>query len=218
MAGIVLAATNVATTVANNYVDNSFIEWTNEHDEAPDFNGEFSFGGLSIIGNIFIASDVGTFFRWLVITPRGPGHYIQGLNVTGNLFRPFNATVDRVEGIDTSFATMDFSRFKNVVFRENTFNGVNQVTSSPVIIKHQQNTAATTWVIDAGPWMPFGARARNVQSIVAEGQINGPGTEVRSDMPWVQVEQGLTQQKVNLNWASTSRGTVHVTVRCDTPL
>ena len=218
MAGIVLASTNVATTIANNYVDNSFIEWTNEHDEAPDFSGEYSFGGLSVIGNIFIASGVGSFFRWLVITPRGPGHYIQGLNVTGNLFRPFNATVDRVEGIDTSFATMDFGRFKNVVFRENTFNGVNQAASSPVMIEHQQNTAATTWIINAAPWMPFGARARNVQSIVAQGQINGPAAEIRSDMPWVRVEQGPTQQEVNLNWASTSRGTVHVTVRCDSPV
>jgi len=215
MAGLVLASTNIATTIANNYVDNSFIEWTNEHDEAPSFSSEYSFGGLSIIGNIFIASNVGSFFRWLVITPRGPGHYIQGLTVSGNSFRPFNATVDRVEAVDTTYATLDFSRFRNVVFHENSFNGINQATISPVMIEHQQNTAATTWTVDAAPWMPFGARARSVQAIVAEGQINGPASEVRSDMPWARTEQGLTQQQVQLNWATTSRGTVHVTVRCD---
>ena len=214
-AGLVLASTNIATTITGNYVDNSFIEWTNEHDPDPGFNSEFSFGGLSIVGNIFIAIDVATFFRWLVITPRGPGHYIQGLTVSGNSFRPFNATVDRVEAVDTTFATLDFSRFRNVVFHENNFNGVNQVTTSPIMIEHQQNTAATTWTVDAAPWMPFGARARSVQAIVAEGQINGPAAEVRSDMPWVRTEQGPTQQQVQLNWANTSRGTVQVTVRCD---
>lgn len=214
-AGLVLASTNIATTITGNYVDNSFIEWTNEHDPDPGFNAEFSFGGLSIVGNIFIAIDVGTFFRWLVVTPRGPGHYIQGLTVSGNSFRPFNSTVDRVEAVDTTFATLDFSRFRNVVFHENNFNGVNQVTTSPIMIEHQQNTAATTWTVDAAPWMPFGARARTVQAIVADGQINGPASEVRSDMPWVRTEQGPTQQQVQLNWAATSRGTVQVTVRCD---
>ncbi len=216
-AGLVLTSTNVSTTISGNYVDNSFIEWTNEHDETPDNASGFSFGGLNIVGNIFIASGVGTFFRWLVITPRGPGHFVQGLNVTGNSFRPFNAVVDRVEAVDTTFATLDYGRFKNVVFQNNSFNGITQMTTSPAMIEHQQNTAATTWTVGAGPWMPFGSRARNVQAIVADGVINGPGSEIRTDMPWVRTEQGALSQDVQLNWAATSRGTVQVTVRCDAP-
>ena len=216
-AGIVLASTNIATVVSGNYVDNSFIEWTNEHDAEPDFVSEFSFGGLSVTGNIFITGDVGSFFRWLVITPRGPGHFISGLAVTGNAFRTFNTTIDRIEAVDTTFATLDFSRFRNVVFQNNTFNGITQSTVSPVMIEHQQNTAATTWTVTPGVYMPFGAWTRNVQSIVAEGQINGPAAEIRSDMPWVRVEQGPLKQDVQVNWANTSRGTVQITVRCDNP-
>ena len=36
-----------------NYIDNCFVEWTNEHDAAPDFSSEYSFGGLSLTGNVF---------------------------------------------------------------------------------------------------------------------------------------------------------------------
>ncbi len=56
LAGLVFTQTNVATVVAGNYIDNCFIEWGNEHDPEPAFSNEFSFGGLNVVGNIFIAS------------------------------------------------------------------------------------------------------------------------------------------------------------------
>ena len=217
-AGLVLASPNLATVISGNYIDNCHIEWNNEHDAEPAFSSEYSFGGLSIIGNIFIASNVAPSFRWLVISPRGPGHFISGLNVSGNTFRTFNATVDRVDSADTTFSVLDYSRFRNVTFENNTFNGVTQLTTSPVSLEFQQNTAATTWTINVGAYMPFQAWARTVQSVVAVGQINGPGSEVRTDMPWVRTEQGASQQEVHLNWASSSRGTVQATIRCDRPV
>jgi hypothetical protein len=102
VAGLVFTQTNVATVVAGNYIDNCFIEWGNEHDPEPAFSNEFSFGGLNVVGNIFIASDVSSAFRWVVVKPYGSGHFLNGFSLVNNTFRVFNAVVDRVEKVDTS--------------------------------------------------------------------------------------------------------------------
>jgi len=100
-AGLIFTQTNVSTVVTGNYIDNCFIEWGNEHDATPEFNNEFSFGGLNIVGNVFIASNKSSAFRWIVVKPYGTGHFLNGFSMTGNSFRVFNATVDRVEMYET---------------------------------------------------------------------------------------------------------------------
>ena len=214
-AGLVMTQTNNRTLISGNYIDNCSLEWSNEHDPAPEFSGELSFGGLTITGNIFMATDVAPSFRWLVIAPRGPGHFVNGLSVTGNTFRAVNATIDRVEKIDSTQATLDFSRFRNLVFEANTFNAVAQNTISPVTIQHDQNTEADTWVIDGAAYLPFAAWARGVRSLVAEGSITTVSNVVRYDMPFVQVAQGSAKNKVNLRWPAAVKGKVQVTLRCD---
>lgn len=217
-AGLVFTQANLKSLVTGNYVDNCFIEWTNEHDAEPGFSNEFSFGGLTVTGNIFTVNDVAPWFRWLVITPRGPGHYVQGLCVTGNAFRTVNCTIDRVEMIDTSTATLDFSRIRNLTFGANTFNGITQMTMSPVTIKHAQATVSDTWLVDGAAYLPFGMRARNVQAIVTEGPILSSTSSVRADMPYVVNEQGVAGGQVSLRWPLPVKGTAHVTVRCDNPV
>jgi hypothetical protein len=217
-AGLVFTQTNVASIVSGNYVDNCFIEWGNEHDPEPAFNNEFSFGGLNIHSNIFIASHVAPFFRWIVITPRGPGHFVNGMSVTGNSFRVFSASIDRVEMVDTTHATLDFTKFRNLVFQNNAFNAVGQLTVSPVTIAHQQTTAADTWVVDGADFLPFGARARNVVAMVPEGAITTGANAQRFAQPFAQVEQGSGGRLVNLRWPEALRGTVQVTLRCDNPV
>jgi len=91
-AGLVFTQPNVNSIVTGNYIDNCFVEMTNEHDAAPDFSSEFSFGGLTITGNIFGAIDVASSFAWLVVKPHGPGHFLQGLTVSANSLRPLTAT------------------------------------------------------------------------------------------------------------------------------
>ena len=216
-AGVVLTLPNVKTVMTGNYVDNCFIEWSNEHDPEPGFSNEYSFGGLTVTGNIFTVNDVAPWFRWLVITPRGAGHYIQGLSVTGNAFRTVNCTIDRVEQVDTSTAGLDLTRLRNVTFDGNAFNGVTQPPVSPVVIRHVQTTAADTWVVDGSAWLPFGGRARNVPAVVAEGAVTTAAAAVRSDMPYVLVEQGAQGGQVNLRWPVAVKGTAQVTVRCDNP-
>jgi hypothetical protein len=217
LAGLVLAETNVATTITGNYIDNSFIEWTNEYEADPDFGVQYSFGGLTITGNIFLAINVAPWFSWLVVKPYGNGHFIQGLNVTSNVFKCINGNVDRVEKVDTTYAGLDYSRMRNITFEANTFNAVTQTTVNPVMVQHDQTGTAGAWQVDASGYLPFGGWARNVEAIVAEGMITGPAGERRTDMPYAGVEQGATKQLVTVNWATVSKGRVHVKVRMDNP-
>ncbi|MBC7739735.1 MAG: right-handed parallel beta-helix repeat-containing protein, partial [Candidatus Saccharibacteria bacterium] len=69
-AGLVFTLPNVKTFLTGNYIDNCFIELSNEQDDQPNYSSEYTFGGLTISGNIFTAADVAPWFRWLVITPR----------------------------------------------------------------------------------------------------------------------------------------------------
>ena len=216
-AGLVLAALNTKTTITGNYIDNCFIEWSNEHDPTPDYSNEFSFGGLTVTGNIFTATNVGPGFRWFVIAPKGAGHYIQGLTVSNNVFRPLNGNIDRVEMVDTTVAGLDFSRTRNCVWENNAYNAVNQSTVNPVSLEFAQNTAAATWTLDPSAYLPFGGWARYVTALIAEGAIvDGAGAK-RYDMPYVLTLQGTTHQQVTLTWPVPTQGKMMVTTRVDNP-
>lgn len=216
-AGVVLTSTNVKTLFTGNYIDNSFIEWSNEHDAQPAFGTGFSFGGLTLTGNIFTVNDVASHFRWLVVTPRGPGHFIHGLSVVGNVFRTLNGNIDRVERVDDTFATLDTGRFRVIDFSQNAFHGISQITVSPVIIQHDQSTAADTWTVEPGPFLPFAGRARNVTSLVAEGAITTASNVTQYAMPNVLTERGPGQTQVQVRWPTAVRGRILATIRCDNP-
>ncbi len=216
-AGIVFTGVNVSSTVNSNYVDNSFIEWTNEHDATPDYNSGYSFGALSVQNNIFFCTNAAPWFSFFVIKPFGADHFIHGLTCTDNVFKTVNGSIDRVENVDESYAGFDYGRFRNIQFHSNTFNGVNQMTVSPVMLQFDQNTAASTWTLNFGDYMPFGGRVRNVMSVVAENSIDLSGGGKLWSMPYVRVERGATQQEVDLEWESACTGRVHVTGRVDNP-
>ncbi|MFN3938336.1 MAG: glycosyl hydrolase family 28-related protein [Gemmobacter sp.] len=215
-AGLVLTGINVKTLLTGNYIDNSFVEMTNEREPDPNWNNQFSFGGLTVTGNIFTASDVVPAFAWLVVTPRGSGHYLQGLSVTGNTFRTVNGTITRVERVDTTHAALDYSRFRNIIVHGNNFNGIAQPMFNPVTVAHQQNTAAAVWPVDASVFLPFGGWARCCTALVAEGPITA-GAAIRHDMPHAEVQQGPTNRLVNLRWPVAVQGRMQVTVRVDNP-
>ncbi|MDZ7908279.1 MAG: right-handed parallel beta-helix repeat-containing protein [Gemmobacter sp.] len=217
-AGVILTNTNCKTIFTGNYVDNCFIEWTNEHDPEPGFESEFSFGGLSMTGNIFTVNDVAPSFRWLVVKPRGPGHFISGLTVTGNIFRTVNASIDRVEKVDTTQAGLDRSRARNLVFDGNTFNGVSQVTMNPLLIAHEQNSEAATWTVNGSGFLPFNGRALVVSSVVADGALRDSGNVANYAAAHSDTEQGDDGDRVTLRWPEPLRGKVWVTIRCDKPV
>ena len=215
--GLILTAPNCLTTVTGNYVDNNFIEWTNEHDATPEFSNQFSFGGLTLTGNIFTTLNAGASFSWLVVKPYGAGHFVHGLTVTGNVFRAINGNVKRFETVDTSFADLNYARLRNIVVDANTFNAVDEVTQNPVILPVTQASDASTWVVDTGTYLPFGGWARTVPSVVKTGDIQ-TGSSQRYDWPTVRVEQGSAKTEVALQWPTSCRGAVDVTVRCDNPI
>lgn len=217
-AGIAFTQTNVKSTVTGNYIDNSFIEWTNEHDSEPGFSSESSFGGLTVSSNIFTANDVAPWFNWIVIKPYGPGHFVSGMNVSGNTFKSLNGNIDRADYVDDSIAGLDFGRMRNVVWLGNIYIALTNQTHNPVTLPHTQVTDAKTWDVDFSAHLPFEGRARRVTGIVAEGQISkGLNTQV-TDMPFVSVEQGANKNHIQLTWAEACKGTVQLTARVDNPI
>ena len=160
LAGIVLTRSNTASTIVGNYVDNCFIEWTNEHDETPDFTVGFGFSALSISGNVFLSGQVADWFSYLVVKPYGTGHGIANLSVMNNSFKTLNGPSQRVERVDTTFADIDRNRLRNLRFEANSFENVTQTTENPVVVDHTQSSVAATWTVDTANALPFGGYAR----------------------------------------------------------
>ncbi|MEM8632052.1 MAG: glycosyl hydrolase family 28-related protein [Pseudomonadota bacterium] len=217
LAGIVLTQSNVKTAITGNYIDNSSIEWTNEHDAEPGFSAEFSFGGLSITGNIFTANDVASYFNWITVKPFGPDHYIQGFSVTGNVFKSLNGAVERVERLDTSIAEMDLGRFRRIAFSDNTFNAVTSPVSNPATDWFEVGSAQAVWTCPFGNLLPFGARVRRTTAIAAEGPILTADNQTHWSSPHAASQSGAEKDEVHLTWSEPVKGRVAVTARIDNP-
>jgi len=216
--GLILAGTDVKSTVTGNYIDNCSIEWTNEYESDPGFANQYSFGGLTITGNTFTASDVAPWFAFLVVKPYGAGHFLRDVNISGNVFKALAGAIDRVDAVDTTFAPLNPASMKNITVEANAFTAITQPISNPVFFQHDQASAATVWTVSPGAYLPFGGWARNVEALVAEGMISGPASERRSDMPYVEVQQGALKQNVTVTWAGASKGRVHLRIRMDNPV
>ena len=213
--GIIITLPNPKTIFTGNYCDNNFIEWTNEHSSAPAFGAQFSFGGLTITGNMFTTNDVADWFNFIVIKPYGPGHFINGFAVVGNVFRSLNGRIDRVEHVDTTFADLDYSRTRSFAFSANTFHNVNEQVSNPATLSFEQNTEASTWVLETRNALPFKGYALSVESMMPTGPVtNASGASVH-DLPWFLSEQGSDRRDVLLNWGSAVKGRVRYGVRMD---
>ncbi len=214
-AGLVLTSSHNRATICGNYIDNCFVEWSNEHDPEPEYNSEYSFSALTISDNVFQTIDAAPWSRFIVVKPHGAGHFISGLNITGNVFRAIHTTLDRVDMVDTSFADLDYSRFRNITIKGNMFNGIEQGIENPVTIAHEQNTAADDWVIDCAGLLAFGGYAQNVDAVVTRSRIREADLTTTYAMPWITTEDGTNRDQVQLHWPDDVTGKVNVTVRID---
>ncbi|RMD47772.1 MAG: right-handed parallel beta-helix repeat-containing protein [Alphaproteobacteria bacterium] len=218
-AGLVLTATNCKTTITGNYVDNCWIEWGNEHDPAPEQANEFSFGALSITGNIFTSKGSVPWFRFIVVKPRGAGHFINGLVVSGNTFKHIGGgSLARVEEVDASVADLDYGRMRNIEWSANTYHAIDVWTASPVTLTASATTPAAVWTLECAPHLPFGGRARNVVALVPEGAITDASGVASFVQPYAMVERGPDKSQIELHWPAALKGKVQVTVRVDNPL
>jgi len=190
------------SVITGNYIDNNYIEWTNEHEADPALGAQYSLGGLTITGNIFTASDVAPYFNWIVVKPYGPDHYIHGLSVVSNVFRTLNGNVVRIEKVDTSFADLNYTWMRNLTFAANTFNAVDEPAINPVTLDHTQASNAQTWVIPAAP----------------QGKISDASNAAVYAAPYARAAEGLAKDEVHLVWPTACRGNVRVVARVDQPL
>ena len=219
LGGMVFTYPGTKTAITGNYCDNSSIELTNEHSEYPDFSGsEYSFGGITISGNVFTANDVAPWFTWITIKPYGTGHFIQGLSVVGNAFRTLNGSIDRIERVDESIAGLDYGRTRMVVFDGNTFHGISQITQNPVTLTFDQVSTSKTWTLDFGGYLPFGGWSRTVVSVATINAITNSGGSSIYTMPYATPNYGTNGNQVRLTWSENVKGRVQVTARVDNPV
>ena len=214
-AGLIIAAQHTATVVHGNYIDNCFVEWTNEQDPAPEYSSEYSFSALSITGNIFLSGEVAPWFSYIVVKPHGAGHLINGLTITDNRFRSINGYIDRVERVDTSFADLDFSKIRNVEMTGNSFHGVNYPVANPVQVEHTESGLAQTWVVDIAARFPFGGWAIAVDSITMDGPVRDGSNVAQFSVPYVLTDQGATRDLLHLVWDKPVKGSIFLQARMD---
>ncbi len=218
LGGMIFTLPNSKSIITGNYIDNNSIELTNEHESEPEFGSQYSFGGLTITGNIFTANDVARWFNFIVVKPYGPNHYIHGLSVVSNVFRTLNGAIDRVEAVDSSFDDLDFSRARGVTFADNTFHGVNEPCYNPALMTGTQATPSTTWQFDAAPLLPFGGQARFVDSIVASGPLQNASNAAVFELPYVTDNLGTRKSESRFTFGTPVKGAVRYQVRMDNPL
>lgn len=214
-AGIVLNRRSCNTTITANYVDNCFVEWGNEYEPDRDFTGGFGFAGLTINGNIFLASEVAPWFTFIQVKPYGTGHFLNGVNVAGNTFRCVQAQIDRAESVDESFAPLDLGRMKNVLFTGNTYHNVVKDTQNPLLVTHTQNTAAVTWALDGGGELPFEGEVQNASGLVLRSPIRNGGGALQYVTPTLATRAGANRTELHLRWPEAMTGTVSVELRMD---
>jgi hypothetical protein len=215
--GIIFTQPNCQSIITGNYIDNNFIEWTNEHSANPALGQQFSFGGLTVTGNTFIVSNPAPWFSWIVIKPYGPGHYVHGFSVTGNAFRTLNGTIDKIEKVDTTFADLNYSRMRNILFQGNAFAGVNKETFNPASIRFSRSSPAKNWDLVVGDLLPFEGRPRFIESVVPEGRILNAGGSTNFDFFYTNADSNPAQKGFRIVWSEQVTGAVRVVLRTDNP-
>ena len=215
-AGIVFCKTNVKSVVVGNYVDNSMIEWGNEHDEDPDGLNTFSFGALSITGNIFTSASSAAWFRFIQIRPYGPNHYLNGVNISGNVFKHTGGgSLERVDGVDTSIGGIVANKLRNVTIVGNSFHNVDLRMESPVVKEIDENGVSDVWSTDLAEHMPFGGKARRVTAVMPTNEIKDSGGSGVYTLPYAVAGLGADGTEVKLHWSKPVTGKVLVTVQTD---
>lgn len=214
-AGIVLQDNFTATVISGNYIDNCFVEWTNERDPTPQFTSGFSFSSFSLTDNVFLASDVAAWFSYLVVKPHGSGHFLNGVTVRGNRFRSINGTMTRAERVDTSFADLNHDRNRSVYFDGNSYHNINNQSHNPLLVAYDQNTNAKIWTIGTNNQLPFESYCQFVDSVALTGDIRNTANARVFENPVGKGRIGANEDEFTLEFASTVRGQIRATVRMD---
>lgn len=214
-AGLILKDNFTSTVISGNYIDNCFVEWTNEEDPSPAFNDGFSFSSLSITDNVFLSGDVAPWFCYFVVKPHGTGHFLNGVTVSGNRFRSINGTIDRAERVDTSISDLDHSKNREVFFDGNSYHNVTYQVHNPLIVQHTQNSNAKTWTIGTGNRLPFDGYCMFVDSVALTGDLRNSASVKQFETPVAKGRIGAGEDQFTLEWSTEMRGQIRAIVRMD---
>lgn len=214
--GLVIADANAKCTFTGNYVDNCYIEWTNEKDPNPDFTGGLSFHGLTVQGNIFFATNTAPWMRFISIKPHGDDHFINGMSITGNLFKKTNgAQLEAVDGVDDSIAPLDLNRTADLEFKGNVFQGIVKRTENPISVRAVEGSAVQNWNVDLSDFLPFGAPVKYALSVLPDGPLRSSSNVVIYSAPYAQGYHSVGGQTLRVTWSQAVKGAAYVTARCD---
>ena len=170
---------------------------------------------MSITDNVMLCSNVSNLFSFIVVKPYGSGHYINGMNVSGNTFRAVGLVIQRGERVDTSYSQMVMNGVRGLSFVGNTYHNIESGAQNPLVVKHSQNTHAQVWEIDSLKRLPFAGRAMQVDSVVTTSRPRNASNVSNYAMPYTQAEIGSNGDKVQLIWPEPMLGDVAVTMRSD---
>lgn len=213
--GLIMIGTYNSSTISGNYIDNCFIQWTNERDADPVYRAGFSFSSMAITDNIFYSSEVAPWFSYITIRPHGAGHFLNGVVVTGNKFRSTSGSINRVDQVDTSFASLNSYAHRNVMFENNTFHGVDQKVANPLRVTYSQGSASQAWSIQTVGELPFGGYARSCDAVTALGPLKNVFGLTTYATPYVELEQGASRDAINLRWPEAVSGEVSTLIRME---
>ena len=214
-AGLIMIGTYNSSTISENYIDNCYVQWTNERDAKPVYTSGFSFSSMTITDNIFYSSQVAPWFSFIVVRPYGAGHFLNGVVVTGNKFRSTSGSITRAERVDTTFANLNANAHLNVTFENNTFHGVTKKVANPLRLRHTQNSAAQAWTVVSDGQLPFGSKARGCDTVAAVSPLRNTFGSIKYATPYVELEQGGSGNQIRLRWPEALRGTVSTTIRME---
>lgn len=154
-------------------------------------------------------------FRWIKIRPVDAGHFINGFNLSGNVFKVLGSPIDRVEEVDTTFSVLDETKTQEFTMVNNSFTNVNFPAANPIKALVSSMSASAQWTGDFTNKLPFGLWAMNVTSVCSKGPILTSSSATHYNVPYAESEQGVKQDQVHLNWAVPVRGDVICTVHAD---
>lgn len=206
-ASIILTNRTFKTAITGNYIDNSWIELSEE--------GDFSttaMGGVSITGNIFtnVGSTAST--RWIKLRPFQANKKVNSVVVTGNTFKNAQGTnPTRVEDVDTTNGTIDVTSFENVKFSNNAYQFITYHTASPATVRKTVTTATNNWVVDFSTLLPFGGSTLNVPSITLTNIKDGAAATAYPSFTVLDGNSLANTKNVQVRFAANYSGSAVVT-------
>ena len=123
-AGVVFAQSEATSIVRDNYIDNCWVEWTNEY--TPN---NTRFRQLMVDGNLFFASNVAASFNFIRMMPHLANMQIRGMSITSNIMTTSGGSISKATAVDTSRGTLSASSL-NFEATGNTFKDVSNTSVS----------------------------------------------------------------------------------------